>query len=81
MEKVIKIKQKGELKKLLKNEGYDVIIFWSDGTWQPVSTGYGGEISGDQPVTRIIRVYHYDLTTRQINELVREIEQTINNRI
>ena len=68
----IKIKKKGALKRLLRNEGYDKI-----GTWANVGTGYGGEQDGDNPACYIGRSFHYDLTWAEINSLVSEKEYEI----
>lgn len=78
---MIKIKQKGLLREYLKNEGYDIIIFWPNGKWNLVSTGYGGEQDGNDPIARINRVYNYDLTRKQIDELIKKTEQDINDRV
>jgi len=73
----IKIKKKGELKKLLKNEGYDRIAIWSDGTWSDVGCGYSGEQTGANPVCYIGRSFNYDLTFSEIDSLVSEKEYEI----
>ena len=74
-----RIKKKGELKKLLRNENYDRIAIWADGRWEDVGTGYAaGEISGENPNIYIVRSLLNDLTWREIDELVREKERELN---
>lgn len=73
-----KIKDKKGLKELLRNEGYDKIVIWEDGTWANVGTGYGGEQDGNNPATSIDRVSNYNLTHKQISELVKRTEEEIN---
>jgi len=63
----IKIKKKGALKELLRNEGYDKIGIWKDGSWADVGSGYSGEQSGDNPVYYISRIFHHDLTWAEKN--------------
>ena len=71
----MKIKAKGNLKKTLRDESYDIIIFWENGTWAVVSTGYAGEQDGDNPICSIRRSSYYDLTWKEIHQLVRNIEE------
>lgn len=73
-----RIKKKGELKKLLRNENYDRIGIWPDGRWEDVGSGYAGEVSGENPEIYILRSFNYDLTWREINELVKEKEIELN---
>jgi len=74
----MRIKNKGLLKKLLRNEGYNRIAIWADGSWVDVGTGYAGEQSGDNPEIYIQRSFHYDLTTLEINALVAKKETELN---
>ena len=77
--KTTKIQDKTNLKKLLRHEGYDNIAIWADGRWSDVGSGYGGEQDGNNnPSTFIKRSNHYDLTAREILELIRAKEQEIN---
>ena len=76
--KKITIKQKGSLKHLLYHEGYDKIAIWADGTWVNVGSGYGGEQSGDNPEVYILRSSNYDLTRKEVNNLIVEKEIELN---
>ncbi|MED0687904.1 hypothetical protein [Anoxybacillus ayderensis] len=78
MEQTIKLKNVTLLKEFLRNEGYDKIIFWKDGSWDLVSTSYRGETSGEQPLFSIQSAHNYNLTWRQINELVAKIKWRLN---
>jgi len=73
-----RIKKKGKLKRLLRNEDYDRIGIWPDGRWEDVGSGYAGEVSGENPEIYILRSFNYDLTWRKIDELVREKERELN---
>ena len=73
-----KIKNKGELKKLLRNEDYDRIGIWTDGRWEDVGSGYAGEISSKNPEIYILRSFNHDLTWREIDELIKEKEYELN---
>jgi len=76
----MKIKNKAALKELLRNEGYDKIAIWSDGTWSDVGTNYGGEKGKNNPSTYISRSQNYDLTYREIGSLVKHKEAEINQK-
>ena len=71
----MKLKQIAKLKRLLRNEGYSKIGIWEDGTWADVGSGYGGEQDGNNPVRYISRSSWYDLSTKEVNDLVREIRR------
>lgn len=75
---LIRIKKKGDLKTILRNEGYGRIAIWADGVWADVGTGYGGEQDGDNPITYIQRSNWYNLTWKEIDELVAEKEGELN---
>ncbi len=72
------IKNKAELRKVLKEESYDKIIFWSDGNWTTVSNSYGGEQDSNNPITGISRSNCYDLTHKDITRIIKEVEEKIN---
>lgn len=74
----MKIKKKGELRRLLRTEGYDRIAIWKNGTWADVGTGYAGEQEGDNPSVYIQRSFHCNLTWEEIAEIVKERERDIN---
>ena len=74
------IRESENLRKTLKDESYDTIIFFSKETenqetltWTTVSSGYAGEQEGDQPVMRIKRSSYYDLTGKEINTLLKNV--------
>jgi len=78
MDKMIKIKRKGDLEELWRVESWDCIAFWGDGTWARVGTGYGGEQDGDDPVYIMTRMKFYNTTVRERKEKMKEIEYIIN---
>ena len=73
-----KIKEKGSLKEILRIENYDRIAIWPDGAWVDVGTGYAGEQDGNNPAIYIQRSFHYDLTWKEITELIAEKEEELN---
>ena len=73
----MRIKNKTELRKVLHEGNFDRIVFWSDGSWNDVGTGYGGEQSGDNPVCGLARSRFYDVTYKMIDEKLKEIEHEI----
>jgi hypothetical protein len=75
----IKIKRKGFLHKVLREDNFDQIVFWKNGSWTDVSTSYGGEQDGNNPIYRLKRVYFYDVTWRMATEKIKEIEEFINS--
>lgn len=68
------LKRKTELKDLLYHEGYDKIAIWKNGDWANVGIGYVGEQEGDQPACFIRRNSFYNVTKKQVNEKIKEIE-------
>ena len=76
--KIIRIKKKGDLKAMLRNEGYDRIAIWANGVWVDVGTGYAGEQNEDNPVTYISRSSWYDLTWKEVFEIVKQKEEELN---
>jgi hypothetical protein len=67
---MFKLKDEKQLKEVLYSEDYDKIIFWKDGTWNPVSSSYAGEQDGYNPIYVIKRVEFSNVTRVQVNEFV-----------
>ena len=76
--RLIRIKGKCDLKETLRYENYDRIAIWANGVWVDVGTGYAGEQDGNNPEVYINRSYHYDLTFKEISELIKEKEEELN---
>lgn len=79
---MVKIKEKCLLRKLLHNEGYDVIIFWEGKnglTWDTVTSSFDCCIDFDgkrvYPFARIERRGFYNRTYKEINERMQQIEE------
>ena len=70
----MKLKRIGELKELLSRECYDKVVIWEDGSWASVSSSYGGELDGDNPIITINRCYYYDLTRKEISQIIKAIK-------
>ena len=72
----MKIKNKTYLKERL-NKGLsatDKIAFWIDGSWLNVGTSYGG----DYPIAYLCWQRFYNMTKKQCDILIKEIEIAIN---
>lgn len=63
----MKIKNKGQLEKILYHEGYNVINIDSDGVWYESN-------SSKFDMININRVLHHDLTRKGIKKLLEKIE-------
>jgi len=75
----IKIKRKGFLHKVLREDNFDQLIFWKDGSWTDVSSSYGGEMDGNNPIYKLKRAYFYDNTWKESTEKIKEIEEYLNS--
>ena len=71
----IKIKRKGKLKQLWKEDNWEVIVFWEDGNWLSADSFYNTE---HEPVIRMSSVSFNHTTYRERNTMLKAIEKCLN---
>ncbi|MFT4413420.1 hypothetical protein [Bacillus sp. UMB0728] len=75
---MIKLKDITQLKRILRGEDYDKIIVWKSGEWDLVTSSYIGEQDGETPVRIINRIFNHNLTYKQIDNLVADVQAELN---
>jgi hypothetical protein len=73
----MKLKRIGDLKELFKNEGWDRLAFWPDGSWAEVGTGYAGDQDGNNPSHYLSRNFFYDTTEKERRRMVKAIKMAV----
>lgn len=75
---MVKLKDITQLKHILRSEDYDKIIVWKSGDWDLVTNSYIGEQDGETPVKIINRIFNHNLTYKQIDNLVANVQTALN---